>query len=95
MLNFKEIFKAWVSASNPTTFQKELAESRLDICTKCPYKKEVFDNKKWAAICGQCGCPLKGKIFSDVFNACPMNYWKNVDESFGLNTKPKNDSTFI
>jgi len=95
MLNFKEIFKAWVSASNPTKQQSDLAEARLNICIGCQYKKEIINKKEWSAICGKCGCPLKAKVFSDSINPCPMGFWKNIDSKFGLNTSDKNNTSFI
>lgn len=95
MLNFKEIFKAWIAASNPTPQQSKLAEARLNICVGCEYKKEIFNEKHWSAVCGKCGCPLKAKVFSDAINPCPMGFWKNVDDTFGVNTKLKKNTSFI
>jgi len=95
MLNFKEIFKAWVTLSNPTEQQKQLANARFSICEGCQYKKETIKQKKWALICGKCGCPLKAKIFSSEINPCPMGYWKEIDKNFGINIDEKNDKSLI
>lgn len=95
MLNFKEIFKAWLSVTSHTKQQAELAKARLDICVGCAYKKELFEDKHWSAVCGKCGCPLKAKVFSEAMNACPMGFWKNIDSKFGLNINEKNNSSFI
>ena len=63
MLNFKEIFKAWVTLSNPTERETQLANMRFSICEGCQYKKEIIKKTEWALLCGKCGCPLKAKIF--------------------------------
>jgi hypothetical protein len=39
-----------------------------------------------------CACPLSGKVYSPVENACPANKWKLVDkEFFENNIKYKNE----
>jgi hypothetical protein len=47
MLNFKEIFNAWVTLSNPTEEQTKLANARFSICEGCQYKKEIIKKKKY------------------------------------------------
>lgn len=89
MLNFKEIFKAWVTFSNPTEQETQLANARFSICEGCVYKKEIFKKKEWSLLCGKCGCPIKAKVFSDVVNPCPMGYWKEIDKNFGQNVDEK------
>jgi hypothetical protein len=95
MLNFKEIFKAWVTLSNPTEQQTLLANARFSICEGCQYKIESIKKKKWSLLCGKCGCPLKAKIFSDAINPCPMGYWKEIDKNFGTDTDEKNKKSII
>lgn len=95
MLNFKEIFNAWVTASSPTEDEKKLASARLDICKGCEYKREIIRNKDWALLCGQCGCPIQGKIFSDEINPCPVGYWKEIDRDFGISTDQKDKKSII
>mgnify|MGYP000005693794 CR=1 FL=1 len=95
MLNFKEIFKSWITFSNPTEQQEHLAKARLDICEGCEYKKEVVKKKSWSLLCGKCGCPLKAKVFSDAINPCPMGYWKEIDKNFGVNNDEKNIKSII
>lgn len=95
MINFKEVFVAWKTLAKPTEFQAKVAKDRLDVCVKCPYKKEVFEKKEWSAICGKCGCPLKAKIFSQEVNPCPMGYWIKPDDLNGIKSKPKNKNSIL
>jgi hypothetical protein len=95
MLNFKEIFNAWVTLSNPTEEQTKLANARFSICEGCQYKKEIIKKKKWSLLCGKCGCPLKAKIFSDSINPCPMGYWQEIDKNFGLDISEKNKKSIL
>jgi hypothetical protein len=95
MLNLKEIFIAWVTAVKPTENEKKLAKARFDVCQKCEYKREVISKKSWALLCGECGCPINGKIFSKSINPCGMGYWKDVDKGFGLKTDEKINPTML
>jgi len=95
MLNFKEIFKAWVTFSNPTEQEEQLAKVRFSICEGCVYKKEIVKGKKWSLLCGKCGCPIKAKVFSNTVNPCPMGYWEEIDKNFGMNTDEKNKKSII
>ncbi len=69
-----EIFKAWGIAFNPNDLQVELAGMRMEICDNC-------DSKRTSPIihCGECGCALKGKIYSPVIGACPKGKWTAVE----------------
>jgi hypothetical protein len=89
MLNFKEIFKAWVTLSNPTESEEQLAKARFSICEGCIYKKEIIKGKDWTLKCSKCGCPIKAKVFSHAVNPCPMGYWKEIDKKFGENVDEK------
>lgn len=95
MINFKEVFVAWKTLAKPTEFQAKVANDRLDVCIKCPHKKEIFEKKEWSAICGKCGCPLKAKIFSQEVNPCPMGYWIKPDNLNGINFQAKNKNSIL
>ena len=78
-MNVIEIINAWKIANNPTPKQEELAEFRGKICDGCPSKKVITKKLKLATICVECGCPISKKIFTPVFNPCPLKKWKEVD----------------
>lgn len=92
MINYKEIFNAWMISLKPTVLQSELAEKRLDICIKCDFKKDIIYNKQWSAICDKCKCPLMKKAFSPEFGSCPMNKWDALDTEYEsiFNSQSKN-----
>jgi ribosomal protein L37AE/L43A len=75
MLKIVEIAKAWIAAENPTDEQRMIAEHRVSMCDKCPYKEhnKMFD----IFICNKCGCPINKKIFSPQpgDKACPDQRW--------------------
>ena len=77
--NFKKIYNAWVTSFNPNSAQKLLAQKRNEICETCPSRKVLTDKLKLGVICGECGCPLTKKIFSNDFNDCPLKKWEEVD----------------
>jgi DNA gyrase inhibitor GyrI len=84
-LDLKEISKAWFNVMVHSPEQKNLADKRFDICLECPSKKEVFKNKAWSLKCGECGCPLKAKVYTeytyrDANKSCPLNKWKEVED---------------
>jgi hypothetical protein len=93
--NFKEIFEAWVISKNPTETQKSIANARLEICKVCEYRKETFRGKKWSNVCGKCGCPLSKKVFSPLFNPCPMEKWEEIDSNYMQKVSKKSKSTII
>jgi len=66
----------------PRPSQIELAEKRYKICNDCSSKKSILSNAAWAEVCGECGCPLKAKVFSDVYNPCDLNKWSEVDKKY-------------
>jgi hypothetical protein len=74
-----EIATAWITAANPTPAQTELAQKRYEICNGCEYRKVVTKKLKIGEICGECGCPLSKKIFSQEFDSCPKHYWLEVE----------------
>jgi len=91
-LDFKEIANAWYNSVRHTPQQKMLADKRFDICLACPSKKETFKDKKWSFICGECGCPLKAKVYTentykDKSGSCPLNKWNDVEDEWLKNFK--------
>ena len=89
MLDFKEIVNAWYNVVNHTPKQKELADNRLQICLTCPSKKEILQGKEWSFVCGECGCPLKAKVFSKKSGkkACPLEKWGEAEEIYFKSSK--------
>jgi hypothetical protein len=76
MIKIEEIFKSWVSASNPTKEEEELALKRHSICLEC---KWITNSLLFNTKCGECGCPIDKKIFSPVKGACRIGKWDDVD----------------
>ena len=95
MINYKEIFEAWKIAKNPTPIQEKLANERLNVCKTCEFRKEVLKGVKWSAYCGDCGCPLSKKIFSQMFNPCTQQKWNEVDMKYMNLYSDKKDDTII
>jgi hypothetical protein len=96
-LNFKEIAGAWYNKFKHTPAQKDLADKRFDICLECPSKKEGIKNKEWALVCGECGCPLKAKIYTnntylDDTGSCPLGKWKEIEIEYLKNNPTKFDT---
>ena len=77
MNKVQEIFTAWRIALDPNERQAELASERIQICDECEFKMTSPIKH-----CSLCGCALRGKIFTPVKNACPMDKWKEVDDKF-------------
>ena len=83
-LDFKEIVTAWYNVIKHTPEQKELADKRFAICLECSSKKEIFEGKEWSLKCGECGCPLKAKVYTKNTylnnpGSCPLNKWKELE----------------
>jgi hypothetical protein len=85
------IADAWITSANPTPSQKTLAESRWNICTQCPEFREKRDITG-EPYCNDCGCPLNKKIFSKIYNECPLKKWKEVDDLLWPETQKKKKS---
>lgn len=77
--DFKKISKAWFDSYFGSDKQKELAIKRAKICETCPSRNVRFEGIDLLTVCDECGCPIKKKIFSDVFNDCPLKKWESVD----------------
>ena len=88
-MNFKQIIEAWIIAGNPTDAQRVLAEERGKICDECPSKKVITEKLDIATVCGECGCPIAKKIFTNDYNPCPLKKWEQVDAEYYPNTKKK------
>lgn len=94
-INYKEIFDAWLIARNPTPEQKQLAEKRYAICSDCEFRKPLIKNNKWSEICKECGCPLNKKIFTRIYNACPLKKWEESDSQILIKINDKDKNTII
>jgi len=86
-INFKEIVTSWYNVIHHTPEQQELAEKRFNVCLECPSKKEIFEGKEWSFKCGECGCPLKAKIYTESTyliraGSCPLGKWKEVEMEY-------------
>ena len=92
--SISKIVEAWSISFNPNDKQKELAEKRWSICETCPHKVETFKNKEWSYICGACGCPLKKKVFTNEYDACPKGFWADVEKEY-LENNNKTMKTLI
>lgn len=91
-LDFKEIASAWYNKFTHNALQKQLADLRFDVCIKCPAKQEIFKGKEWSLKCGECGCPLKAKVYTpktylDNGGSCPLNKWKDIEDAYLKNIK--------
>ena len=82
MNKFTEILTAWRNKWNPTEEQKILSEKRLEVCAKCPARKEVFKDSDFWVLCDICGCPLEAKSHSPVKGACTTGQWDPIDEQY-------------
>ena len=80
--DFKKITKAWFDSYFGTKEQKELAILRSSICEVCPSRNVLVNGIDLLTTCGECGCPIKKKIFSPDFNDCPLKKWEEVDVKF-------------
>lgn len=83
--NIKKIIEAWIISFNPTEKEKELAEKRANICKECPSQKF----KLGVPVCGECGCPIAKKIFTNEPDACDLHKWKEIDEGYFVVKKDK------
>jgi ribosomal protein L37AE/L43A len=73
MNKFLEIAQSWITALNPPEEKQKIADQRIAVCNTCEFKKhnEITD----IFYCGECGCPLKGKVYSPVEKSCPEKFW--------------------
>lgn len=101
-MNIREIVTAWATRLHPSTEQKELGDKRYNICLTCPSFREKIKNKKWTQYCGECGCPLSGKVFtrsiySDEDGSCPLGKWKEVEIEYKskLNRTAKKEQSLL
>lgn len=88
-----EIMQAWVIAANPTPEQIKLADARLKICNSCEFVRHK--EKTGNPYCSDCGCPLKKKIFSQKYDACPKHYWLEVENTDVFKNTQKKTNTIL
>ena len=70
---FLEITKAWITAVNPSDEQQHIADQRIAVCNTCEFRK--YNDVGDFYYCGDCGCPLKGKIYSPAEKSWPKGKW--------------------
>lgn len=85
-MNVREIVTSWFNSFNGTKEQKELALERLEICNGCEHMKTNSVN---IIVCGNCGCPINAKIFSPIYNSCPLKKWEDSDKNYKQILKDK------
>jgi hypothetical protein len=91
MVNLFTIVEAWRIAKNPSKTQSELAINRAKICNDCPSKKTITKHLgEIGVICGECGCPIGKKVFTNVENPCPLKKWDKVDRNYFGDIKKNN-----
>jgi hypothetical protein len=94
-MNIADILNSWITKINPSKDEISLAQERIDECFKCEYKKLFFKNKEWSSVCGKCGCPLNGKVFSKEYNSCPEKKWEKYDSKYPNLFNHKKNKTLI
>ena len=78
-MNVKEIVKAWFNSYAGSDRQKEMALQRLETCNGCEHIKT---NQVGVIVCGNCACPINKKIFSPIYNSCPLKKWGDSDKPY-------------
>ena len=93
--DIREITSAWWDSYFADDNQKKLAKERLSVCESCPSLQTKFKKirKLTISVCGECGCPISKKIFSNKFDACPLGKWKEIDASHPDFFKIRKDKT--
>jgi len=92
-MDIKLIIEAWQIAKNPTKEQSDLAYNRIEICKVCPSRKVLLKRVKLTEVCGECGCVIIKKVFSNKYNPCPLSKWGKIDEPYF--EKQKDNKTII
>jgi hypothetical protein len=92
-MNFRTIIDAWKIANDPTPEQIELSIKRMEICKKCESLSELIKGLKISTVCTECGCPISKKVFTDIFNSCPLEKWADCDMNYF--EKQKTNKTLI
>ena len=86
-MNIRLIFEAWIIANNPTEKQIQLAEARAKVCNDCPAMKTSILAPN--GVCSECSCPIRKKIFTNEFNTCPLQKWRETDFDYFEGMKKK------
>ena len=82
MPNFLNIINGWENYIFKSKKVEALAETRAEICVKCPFFVEgfieVFEKGNFKEVqgmkCERCSCPISMKIRS-VNEKCPEDLW--------------------
>lgn len=77
------IIEAWIISNNPSDRQKELSKKRIKVCSDCESLNHFLK------ICGECGCPISKKIFTNEENPCPLKKWEDVDKEYFIQKTKK------
>jgi hypothetical protein len=48
---------------------------------------EIFKDMKWSLKCGECGCPLRAKVYTKMTylnkdKSCPLDKWKEIEMEY-------------
>jgi hypothetical protein len=92
-MKIKEIIEAWIIAGRPSKIQRELADKRADVCESCENKIQIIKGVKTSTVCSGCGCPVAKKIFTNIYDPCPLHKWAEIDKSYF--TKQKDNKTLL
>jgi len=87
------IGEAWITSIKPTEAQKNLALARWNVCIQC----DEFREKRpitGEPYCNDCGCPLQKKVFTSIYNECPLKKWKDIDDLLHAKTLKNNKTLF-
>lgn len=91
MENLFTIVEAWRIAKNPSQKQSKLAIERAKICNECPAKTTVTKFLgEIGIVCGECGCPIAKKVFTNTENPCPLKKWAEIDNVYFSDIKKNN-----
>lgn len=71
MTKIEEIVRAWANAISKPEAETKRAAERMEICVTCEHKRDA----PFGFYCGQCGCPLKAKVFTPAEPGCPIKKW--------------------
>ncbi len=63
----KDIITAWYKSYKHSQAEYVKARQRMSICNSCTSKTNLNT-------CGECGCPLAAKIYSQF--GCPLDKWE-------------------
>lgn len=89
-MTLTEIVATWAPFRRSSVQTQELALKRLKICDSCPYKQQMKEDGTQLKgmgnspdslyYCGECGCPLWGKVKEEE-NYCRIGKWDEVADA--------------